>query len=327
MNRTLRMVARRAIAAVPTFLFVAIAAFALLEAAPGDAADAYLAQTGGDQGFAAEIRKRFGLAASWPERLLGFLGNLLVFDFGRSVLFSRPVAAVVLERLPNTLMLMAATLLVAAGLGTLLGVVAGSRPGGLRDRVISTTALGLLAMPNFWLSLLLILVFVVQAGWFPIGGIRTIAGQGGGTGGGMLDVLHHLVLPAIALGAGYIALYLRTLRAGMVEAWRADHVRASAARGLRRHVIVWRDVARPALLPVVVLLGQHMGTLVGGSVVVETVFAIPGMGRLAYEAVVGRDSLVLVAVLMTATIVVLLANLAVDLLLVRLDPRIASADD
>ncbi|MBL8700057.1 MAG: ABC transporter permease [Alphaproteobacteria bacterium] len=322
MNRALRVVARRAVAAVPTFLFVALAAFALLELAPGDAADAYLAVTGGDQGYAAELRRAFGLAASWPERLAGFLGNLLVFDLGRSVVFNRPVAAVVLERLPNTLMLMAATLLVAAGLGTLLGVLAGARPGGLRDRIVSTTALGLLAMPNFWLSLLLILVFVVHAGWFPIGGIRTIGGPGGA-----LDVLHHLVLPAIALGAGYIALYLRTLRAGMVEAWRGDHVRASQARGMRRRVIVWRDVARPALLPVVVLLGQHMGTLVGGSVVVETVFAIPGMGRLAYEAVVGRDALVLVAVLLVATIVVMLANLAVDLLLVRLDPRIASADD
>lgn len=326
MNRVLRVVMRRAIAAVPTFLIVALAAFALLEAAPGDAADAYLAQTGGDQGFAADMRQRFGLAQSWPERLFNFLGNLLVFDFGRSIVFNRAVAAVVLERLPNTLMLMAATTLVAAGLGTLLGVLAGARPGGLRDRLISTTALGLLAMPNFWLSLLLILVFVVQIGWFPIGGIRTIGGPREGLPA-TLDVLHHLVLPAIALGAGYIALYLRTLRAGMVESWRGDHVRASQARGLRRRAIIWRDVARPALQPVIVLLGQHIGTLVGGSVVVETVFAIPGMGRLAYEAVVGRDALVLVAVLMTATIVVLIANLVVDLVLVRLDPRIANDDD
>ncbi len=325
MNRALRVIARRCLAAIPTFLLVALAAFALLEAAPGDAADAYLAQTGGDQGFAAELRARLGLAASWPERLLRYLVNLLGLNLGQSVIFNRPVLAVLGERLPNTLLLMSATTLVATGLGVGLGILAGARPGGPRDRLLSGAALTLLAMPNFWLSLLLILGFVVKLGWFPIGGIRTIGAPLPGVGAG-LDVLHHLVLPAIALGAGYIALYLRILRAGMVEAWSAEHVRAAHARGIKRRAVVWRAVARPALLPVVVLFGQHMGTLVGGSVVVETVFAIPGMGRLAYEAVIGRDALLLVGVLLTATTVVLLANLIVDLLLVRLDPRIGAAD-
>lgn len=322
MNRTLRIVARRAIAAVPTILIVALVCFALLEAAPGDAVDAYLAQTGGgDAGFAAELRARLGLAASWPERLLGFLGKVFTLDLGMSAVFNRPVLAVLAERLPNTLMLMAATSLVAAGLGIALGLLAGSRPGSLRDVALSTGALALLAMPNFWLALLLILVFVVKLGWFPIGGIRTIGAPASG-----LDVLHHLVLPALALGIGYIALFMRSLRAGMVEAWRSDHVRAANARGVARRAVVWRAVARPALLPILVLFGQHMGTLVGGSVVVETVFAIPGMGRLAFEAVSGRDALLLVGVLLTATIVVLLANLIVDLLLVKLDPRIGAAD-
>lgn len=323
MNRTLRIVARRCIAAVPTILIVALACFALLEAAPGDAVDAYLAQTGGgDAGFAAELRARLGLASSWPERLLGFLTRIATCDLGNSVVFDRPVLAILGERLPNTLMLMAATSLVAAGLGIALGLFAGARPGSLRDVAVSTAALALLAMPNFWLALLLILVFVVKLGWFPIAGIRTI-----GAPPDALDVLHHLVLPAIALGTGYIALFLRTLRAGMVEAWRSDHVRAAHARGVARRAVVWRAVARPALLPVLVLFGQHMGTLVGGSVVVETVFAIPGMGRLAYEAVTGRDALLLVGVLLTATLVVLIANLVVDLLLVKLDPRMGAADD
>ncbi len=322
MNRTLRIVARRCIAAVPTILIVALVCFALLEAAPGDAVDAYLAQTGGgDAGFAAELRTRLGLAASWPERLLAFLAKIATLDLGNSVVFDRPVLAVLGERLPNTLMLMAATALVAAGLGIALGLFAGARPGSLRDALVSTSALALLAMPSFWLALLLILVFVVKLGWFPIGGIRTI-----GAPAAPLDVLHHLVLPALALGTGYVALFLRTLRAGMVEAWRSDHVRAAHARGVARRAVVWRAVARPALLPVLVLFGQHMGTLIGGSVVVETVFAIPGMGRLAYEAVTGRDALLLVGVLLVATLVVLLANLVVDLLLVKLDPRVEAGD-
>jgi peptide/nickel transport system permease protein len=221
-------------------------------------------------------------------------------------------------------MLMAATALVSAGLGIVLGLLAGARPGSLRDVALSTGALALLALPNFWLALMLVLVFVVHLGWLPVGGIRTIGGAP--PGGAVLDVMRHLVLPALALGIGYVAMFMRTLRAGMAEAWNADHVRAAHARGLRRRAVVWRAVARPALIPVVVLFGQHMGTLVGGSVVIETVFAVPGMGRLAFEAVTGRDPLLLVGVLLTATAVVLVANLLVDLALVRLDPRIGDAD-
>jgi peptide/nickel transport system permease protein len=323
-TRGARIVLGRCVAALPTMLVVAFAAFALLSAAPGDAVDAYLAQTGGDAGFAAELRERFGLSASWPARFAAFLGNLLRLDLGVSVLFGRPVAAVIGERLPNTLLLMAATALVAAGLGGLLGLLAGARPGGVRDAVLTTAALAMLAVPNFWLALMLILIFVVGLGWFPIGGIRTIGGPP--ASGPVLDTLRHLVLPALALGIGYVAMFMRTLRAGMAEAWRADHVRAAHARGIRRRDVVWRAVARPALIPVVVLFGQHVGTLVGGSVVVETVFAVPGMGRLAYEAVIGRDPLLLVGVLLTATLVVLLSNMLVDLALARLDPRIGAAD-
>lgn len=324
MRGALRIAARRCAAAVPTILVVALAAFALLEAAPGDAVDAYLAQVGGDAGFAAELRARLGLADSLPGRLAGVLGRLASLDLGMSAAFARPVVEVIAERLPNTLLLMAGAASVAAGLGVAIGLLSGARPGGARDALLSTGALALLAMPNFWLALVLVLVFAVQLGWLPTGGIRTIGGAP--PGGAVLDALRHLVLPSIALGAGYAAMFARTLRAGMVEAWHADHVRAAHARGLRRRAIVWRAVARPALAPVLVLLGQHVGTLVGGSVVVETVFAVPGMGRLAFEAVSGRDTLLLAGILLCATCVVLVANLLVDLALARLDPRIGQSD-
>jgi peptide/nickel transport system permease protein len=165
----------------------------------------------------------------------------------------------------------------------------------------------------------------VQLGWLPLGGCARSARPAAGLDAA-LDVARHLVLPALALGAGYVALYLRTLREGMVEAWRADHVRARRRAGCgapRWCGARWRG---PALLPVVALLGQHVGTLVGGSIVIETVFAIPGMGRLAFEAVAGRDTPLLVGVVLGATIVVILANLVADLLLARLDPRIGDAD-
>jgi len=320
--RGVGLIARRLVAAVPTVVLVALGAYLLLELAPGDAADAYLAQTGGDAGFAAEVRRRFGLEGTGVERLVRFLGNLAAGDLGTSAVFGRRVAEVVVERLPTTLALMVCAVAFAALLGGWTGLLAGGRPGSPRDRLLSVAALLLLALPSFWLGLLLVYLFGVRLGWLPTAGLRTV----GGGGAGWLDAARHLVLPTVALGAGYVALYMRTLRAGMVEAWRAEHVRAARARGLDERAVVWRAVARPALLPVVVLLGQQAGALFGGSVVVETVFGIPGMGRLAYEAVAGRDAQLLVGVVLVGTLVVIAANLVVDLLLARLDPRIGAAD-
>jgi peptide/nickel transport system permease protein len=232
------------------------------------------------------------------------------------------VLDVLLERLPNTLLLMATTTLFAAGVGAAAGIAAGARPGSWRDRSLTTATLLLLAMPNFWLGLLLIVGFAVSLPWLPIGGLRTLGGPPGLAA--ILDTARHLILPSIALGAGYVALYMRTLRAGMAEAWSAGHVRAAQARGVPESRVLSRGVIRPALVPTTVIAGQNIGTLVGGSVVVETVFAIPGMGRLAYEAVTGRDTALLVGVVMASTLLVLLINLAVDLILLRLDPRIAA---
>lgn len=324
--RALRLVGRRAFAAVPTIVLVALGAFLLLELAPGDAADAYLSQTGGDGGFAADLRRQFGLDGTPVERLMRFFGSLLQGDLGTSAVFGRPVVAVILERLPTTLLLMGSAVAFASLVGSGLGLLAGARPGSWRDHAVTIGTLGLLAMPNFWLALLLILWFGVRLAWLPTSGLQSLGAPKAGIAHA-LDVARHLVLPTLALGAGYLALYARTLRAGMVRAWQAEHVKAARARGMPERALVWRGVARPALLPVVVLLGQQAGTLFGGSVVTETVFGIPGLGRLAYEAVAGRDSLLLVGVVMAGTCVVILANLIVDLLLVRLDPRIGSADE
>lgn len=323
--RALRIVARRALAALPTVLIVTLGAYLLLESAPGDAADAYLAQTGGDAGYAASLRERFGLQGSAADRLMRFYAGLLRGDLGASAVFGRPVAGVIVERLPTTLLLMVCAVGFAALLGTALGLVAGSKPGSVRDHAVTVATLGLLAMPNFWLALLLVLLFGVRLAWLPTSGLSDPGAAATGLAG-ILDTARHLVLPTLALGAGYLALYARTLRAGMAAAWRAEPVRAARARGLPERRVIWRAVARPALLPVVVLLGQQAGTLFGGSVVVETVFGIPGLGRLAYEAVAGRDTPLLVGVVLAGTVVVIAASLAVDLVLVRLDPRIGAGD-
>jgi peptide/nickel transport system permease protein len=324
--RSLRLIVQRLVAALPTLVLVSLGAFLLLESAPGDAADAYLAQTGGDAGFAADLRRRLGLQGTELERLGRFYAGLLQGDLGNSAVFNRPVIAVIVERLPTTLLLMAAAVSFTALFGSALGLIAGARPGGWRDHAITLVTLGLLAMPNFWLALVLVLTFGVKLGWLPTSGLQSLGASKEGLAA-VADVAWHLVLPTLALGAGYLALYTRTLRAGMVATWRAEHVRAARARGLREQSVVRRAVARPALLPVVVLLGQQIGTLFGGSVVTETVFGIPGLGRLTYEAVAGRDTLLLVGVVLAGTVVVIAANLLVDLLLVRLDPRIGASGE
>src|SRR5919112_1452572 len=167
--RALRIVARRALAALPTVLIVTLGAYLLVESAPGDAADAYLAQTGGDAGFAAELREPFGLAGSTPERLMRFYAGRLHGDLGASAVFGRPVVAVILERLPTTLLLMGCAAAFTAGIGTLLGLAAGARPGSWRDHAVTLGTLALPSMPNFWLALLLILTFGVRLARLPRG--------------------------------------------------------------------------------------------------------------------------------------------------------------
>lgn len=320
----MRIIRRRLFTALPVLAIVVLGTFLLLEAAPGDAVDAYiLSAGGGDAELIASLRQQWGLDQSITARLWLYVSALVTGDLGWSVLFSRPIADVILERLPNTLLLMGGATALSFCLGSLLGVVAGAKPGSTADRLLSTGSLALYAVPGFWLGLVLIIVFAVQLRWLPLGGIETIAS--GKTGlVRAADILRHLVLPVTALGLIYLALYLRMMRAGMAEVWRQDFVRALAARGLSRRRIVWRHVARNALLPLVTMLGIQSAAMLGGSVVIESVFSIPGFGRLAQEAVAARDTPLLLGVILVSAIFVIFVNLLVDLVYSRLDPRIGA---
>lgn len=321
MNPVWRIVGRRLGNAVPVLAIVAVGSYCLLELAPGDAVDAYLSGSGGDAGLVAQLRQQWGLDRSFLARLTSYLLSLLTLDFGWSVAFSRPVREVVWDRLGNTLLLMSAAIAFSFSLGILLGVAAGSRPRSWRDRILTWLSLALYAAPGFWLGLMMIVAFSVKLNWFPLGGIATIGAPRAGLDH-VLDVAWHLCLPASALGLVYLGLYLRLMRAGMVEAWRSDYVRTARAKGLTQRRIVWRHVARNALLPVVTMLGLQAAAMLGGSVVVESVFAIPGLGRLAYEAVTQRDVPLLLGIVLAGTLLVILINLLVDLAYARLDPRV-----
>lgn len=325
--RALRLLRRRLVGVVPVLLIVAIGAFLLLEAAPGDAVDAYLAATGGgDAEFIARLRAEWGLDEGPLARLIAYLAALLTLDLGWSTTFSRPVLDVVLERLPTTLLLMTLATAFSFGLGSALGIISGARPGSVRDRLLSIGSIALYAIPGFWLGLVLIVVFAVDLRWLPSGGFETVASRKAGLDRA-LDIARHVLLPVVALGLTYFALYLRLMRDGMAELWSADFVRGAQARGIPRRRIVLHHVARNALLPVVTMLGLHAATMLGGSVVIESVFAIPGLGRLAAEAVARRDMPLLLGVVLLSALVVIVVNLIVDIVYAMLDPRVGSTGE
>ncbi|UXS11056.1 ABC transporter permease [Agrobacterium tumefaciens] len=326
MKRATTLLKRRAVSAIPVLLIVLVFTFVLLENASGDAVDAYLVSIGGgDAGLRDVLREQYGLNGSVLARFWLYASSVLRLDFGWSLAFDRPVLGLILERLPNTLLLMGSATTLAFILGTVLGIVAGARPGGLADRVLSTLSLALYATPGFWLGLVLAIVFAVQLKWLPTSGIETIASGKQGFARA-LDIGRHLVLPVASLGLIYLALFLRVVRTAMAAVWPLDFVLFAQSKGLSKRRIVLRHVARNAALPLVTVLGLQAATMLGGSVVIESVFAIPGFGRLAQEAVSGRDTPLLMGIILTSAVFVILVNLAVDILYAVLDPRIGSGE-
>lgn len=318
----LRRIALRLLGSLPVLALVAVGVFLLLDSAGGDAVDAYMASIGGgDAGLAADMRAQYGLDGSRLSRLVFTFSHILQGDFGRSIALNRPVLDVIIERLPATLWLMGSATAISFIFGSMLGILAGKRPGSALDRLLSAGSLLLYSVPSFWLGLVLAVVFAVQLRWFPVSGLETIAS--GLTGlARARDIAWHLVLPVMALGVIYLALFLRIMRAGMVEAWGQEFTLAARARGLSGWRVTLSHAARNALLPLVTMLGLRMASMLGGSVVIESVFGIPGFGRLAQEAVAGRDAPLLLGVILISAVLVVLANLAVDLVYGLIDPRV-----
>lgn len=322
MRDFLKHLSLRLASSIPVLLIAVIGVFLLLGAASGDAVDAYLASIGGgDAGMAAEMRARYGLDGSIWSQLWFMLVRLVQGDLGWSVALNRPVAELVLERLPATFWLMGSATAISFVLGSALGVLAGKRPGSWLDRSLSAGSLLVYAVPGFWLGLVLSVIFAVQLKWFPVSGLESIAS--GKTGWARFaDIAWHLTLPVSSLAVIYLALFIRIMRQGMTEAWAQDYTLAAKARGLSHWRITINHAARNALLPLVTMLGLQSAQMLGGSVVIESVFGVPGFGRLAQEAVAGRDGALLMGVILVSAVLVVLANLLVDLVYGLLDPRV-----
>lgn len=320
--RILTLAGRRLAASIPTLLLILIGIFLLLQFAPGDTVDAMMAQMGGgDAKLAQELRRFYGLDLSTAERLGQYLWRLIRFDLGHSAIYGKPVASVIAERLPATLLLMVSALSFAFFAGIVLGVLAARDVNRWQDTLISTLGLIFYATPSFWFGLMAI-VFSVHLQWLPAGDFEDI---GAGLTGfaRTLDIARHLVLPTLTLGLIYLAIYLRLMRGAMLEVLNLDFVRTARSKGLDETRVITRHVLRNALLPMVTLIGLQAGTMLGGSVVVESVFSLPGLGRLAYESVIQRDLNTLLGIVFVSALLVIVVNFIVDLLYARLDPRIA----
>ena len=318
----LDFVARRLLKSVAILLAIVVMNFLLIRLAPGDPASVIAGEAGAaDEKYIAQLREQFGLDQPLTTQLAVYVGNVVRFDLGYSYRNQRTVADMVGERLPATLLLTVTAFVVALGLGVSLGVMAATRVGTWADSVITVAALGFYATPLFWVGLMAILLFSVNLGWVPAFGMETLGVAMSG-GQRALDIAHHLVLPAMTLAVFFVAIYARLTRASMLEVQDMDFVRTARAKGLAPRRILRAHTLRNAILPVITFAGIQAGQLVGGSIVIETVFAWPGIGRLAFEALLQRDYNLLLGVFFLTSVMVIVFNLVTDLVYSLVDPRI-----
>lgn len=301
----------------PVLLGATALTFALIGLLPGDPAVAIL----GDQATAAQIaalRERLGLERPVLLRYFDWLGSALGGDLSRSLMTREPVAEAVLHRLPVSLELMLAAQALALLVGLPLGVLAAWRRDGAPDRLVSAAAYGLLSTPVFILAIVLIYLVSVRLGWLPATGYTPI-------GSGLGANLRSMVLPALVLACAPTAIYARLLRSDMIATLQEDFILLAKAQGHGVGHILFRQALRPSLLPLIAVFGVNTGVLVGGAVIVEHLFALPGMGSLMVEAILSRDYPLLQGVVLCIAVAFGIVNLLVDLAYLLLDPRIRHA--
>ncbi len=309
---------------VAVILVIATFNFVLVRAAPGDPAQVMAGQSGAsDPKLLDDLRKEYGLDRPYFVQLVSHLGRVVRLDLGYSYRQRRPVVDLILERLPATLLLTVTAFFLALLIGTALGALAGLAAGSVLDTVFTVLSLVLYATPVFWLGLMLVLVFSVTLGWLPPFGYETINVQLSPIEHA-LDIMKHMIMPVTSLAAIYLAIYARLMRSSIIEVAQQDFIKTARAKGLSGTQIVVGYMLRNALVPVVTVAGMQAGALVGGAVVIETVFAWPGLGRLTFEALLQRDYPVLLGIFLILSIVVIALNLLTDLVYRLIDPRMTT---
>ena len=321
----IEFLAKRLLKAAFVVVGVVVLNFLLIHLAPGDPATVMAGESGaGDALFLEQLRKQFGLDQPLYVQLWLYLKGVFTLDMGMSYRNNLPVSALILDRLPATLLLSLSAFVFSLVLGVTLGALAAARRGKLADSLVMSGALLFYATPLFWVSLMAMLVFSIRLDWLPPFGMESIGA--GFTGAARAwDIAQHMVLPVFTLGLFFTAIYTRLTRATMLEVSALDFVKTARAKGVRPGRIQRAHILRNALLPVITLAGIQTGQILGGAVLTETVFAWPGIGRLMFDALLQRDYPVLLGSFLVTSVLVVLVNLLTDVLYRFVDPRIEAA--
>ena len=308
--------------AIGLLLAVVVVVFFLIQIAPGDAA-LYLAgdQGVGDAEFLAQVRADYGLDRPLLVQLGTYVGNVAQLDLGDSIYFNEPVLGLIVERLFATVLLAGTSLLFAVGLGVAIGGYTARRPESSMSSAATVSSLVGFSTPVFYSAIMFIVLFAAKWSLLPVGGIEDVRYEGNWVGE-TIDLLQHLILPALSLGIIYLAIYSRLARASMLEVLESDYIRTARAKGARERVVVYKHALRNAVIPVVTAAGLQVGNLLSGALLVEVVFAWPGVGRLAVDSIFRRDSPTLLGIMIFSSAMVILANLLTDLVYRIIDPRI-----
>lgn len=311
-----RYIIRRLVATIAVLFGVSLLLFTIIKLTPGDAARAQVPAGAPPEQYE-RVRKSLGLDRPLPTQYAIWLGNILQGDFGNSYQHHIPARDIVGRKFVNTLLLASAALVVAVALGVLGGMIAGTRPNSLTDRV--TTSIGILgaSIPTFWLGIMLLLIFSLKLGWFPAVGMRDPRGEGG-----VFDVPKHLVLPTIAAAAVPAAIIARQVRSAVLEIINLDYIRTARAKGLAERAIVRGHVLKNALPSFITIVMLQAGYLLGGSLIIEIIFSWPGMGLQLYTSVGARDIPVIMSITILVAGIFTLLNLTADILHAVVDPRI-----
>ena len=316
-----RYVLRRLVLAIPTLFGIVVIVFVLVHLAPGSPV------SGGGEALrrptgraAEELRRLYGLDRPIPERFGAWVSRAVRFDLGESFVDRRPVGECIREALPHTLLLNGVALILALVIAVPLGVVAGGHPEGALDRVSGVALFALYSTPTFWMALLLQSLFSVQLGWLPLYGVASDPAPSGLAG--LVDRLAHVALPATCLAYGTLAFVARLVRSGIAETREADYVLAARARGASRRRALWTHAFPNAILPLLTLFGLLLPALLSGSVIVERIFAWPGLGRLFFDSILARDYPVILGLSLLSAVATLGATLVSDIASAAADPRV-----
>lgn len=310
----LSFLARRLLSAIPVLFVVSLLTFVIMSVVPGDVS----AEIGGTEATPEDlqqIREQLGLDRPLPERAVAWYGNLLRGDLGHSYLLNRSVVDAVMERLPITLSLTGLSLILATIMGTLLGILAAVRHNTWFDQGTMVVALIGLSIPDFWFGLVLIILFGVTLGWLPTGGFVPITED-------VVGWVRAMTLPALTLAISLMGVIARMTRSSMLDVLDLDFIRTARAKGMRARSVIFKHALRNALVPIVTVIGLSAGALLSGAVVIETVFSLPGVGRLIIGAIQRRDFPVIQGGLLVTAAVFVFVNIVVDMLYGLIDPRV-----